>query len=121
MVKLRLAIAGVMVLIIASLAGLVMIQRARLDTAKAQAETAAAALASAVAVNKDQARVIERMTEQRAIDDRLVNAFNRQLAAIRTDTAAVASQIDELKEIDPDAKAFLSTPVPDSVKRLFAK
>lgn len=121
MVSLRLWIAGGVVLMIAGLVALVLIQRAKLETAAAQAETAAAALVEAINTNREQSAVIDRLTQQRAIDDRTVAAFNRQLAEIRAETTAAALALETLKEADPDAKAFLSMPVPDSIRRLLAK
>lgn len=114
------AVLVVLVAILALGAGTILYQRAELAELEGANALAAAQLADALKTNQQQSAVIVRLTEQRELDNRMVSLLNTKLDAIRNDAAATAASLEELKATDPDAKSFLSTAVPDSVRRLLA-
>ena len=76
-------------------------------------------LANARITNALQATVIDRMTKQRQTDDEAIADLVTEMRALREASEAQTQAIAELEKTDPDAKAYLSTPVPDSLKRVF--
>ena len=76
-------------------------------------------LANARITNALQATVIDRVTKQRQTDDEAIADLVTEMRALREASEAQTQAIAELEKTDPDAKAYLSTPVPDSLKRVF--
>src|SRR6478736_1204495 len=95
---------------------------ARNDVTAARAEQAALEVKNKTLTetNALQAKAIDRIVSQRAIDDKVVSALNGTLATIAKDSADAADALANLKDTNPDAKAFLDTPLPASVKCLYA-
>lgn len=106
-------------LIIGALAVTVKLERDKADDAIAGKATAEANLVTALDINKQQQYTIAKMQEQRAIDDRLVTSLNNSLTAIQDAADKQTQAINDLKAVDPDAKSFLATPLPDSVRGLY--
>lgn len=117
----RLIGAGALVLLVAFGVGLIFVQRAKLDAAEAERENLQGQIDRALSTNKLQAEAIDRLSQQRAIDQRFVDLLNSQLSAIRTDAETTANKLTELERTDPDVKSFLANPVPTELKRLLGR
>jgi type II secretory pathway pseudopilin PulG len=74
-------------------------------------------LESALEANALYAKAIDRLTNQRKIDDKVVMAFQAGLAEINAQTEQTAADVKALSD-DPESKDFLGRPLPDNVKRL---
>jgi hypothetical protein len=118
---LRLAGVGALALFIVAGVGLVFVQRAKLDAAEAERATLQLQIDSALATNKLFAESIDRLSQQRAIDERFVALLNSQLSAIRTDAETTANKLTELERTNPDVKGFLATPLPVELKRVLGR
>lgn len=117
----RLIGAGLVGLLIVSGVGLIFVQRAKLDAAEAERANLQTQIDGALATNKLQAESIDRLSRQRAIDERFVSLMNEQLNAIRTETETAATKLTELERTNPDVKGFLDTPVPVELRRLLGR
>lgn len=118
---LRLIGAGTVVLLVLAGVSLILVQRAKLDAAEAERANLQTQIDGALATNKLQAESIDRLSRQRAIDERFVSLMNAQLDAIRTETETTATKLTELERTNPDVKSFLDTPLPVELRRLLGR
>ena len=91
-------VAGAM---IAVLAGLLLLQKNALD----RLETEATQLRVA---NLTLTQSIERLTQQRKVDDRIVTEFTKGLADLRARTETQTKLLADLEKADADVKDYLS-------------
>lgn len=119
MTWLKLAPYLVMASILAVLAILLVVERGKADDAIKETERLNAQVDGLLKINADQGAAIARLTNQRQIDDKFVTALTSDLAALRDEAGNTTQAISDLKATDPDAKTFLDTALPDSVKRLY--
>lgn len=111
MINLRVITFVVAGAIVVGTVALVKLQRNEIDGLKAR-------IATAQDTVERQAKSIDRLTQQRAIDDKTVTAFVDGMKALRETAEAQTRAITELEKTDPDAKAFLSTPIPSGLRRV---
>ena len=80
----------------------------------------ASTLESALASNKLLSAALDTVVRQSKIDDAAAVTMARQQAEIR---ATLDQQAETLRELtnDPESKDYLSTRVPDRVRKLFGK
>ena len=78
-------------------------------------------LADVKAVNAENVKTIERVTELRKQNDKLVLDVTKELQAINEAQTEATAAITELKENDIPAREYLNQPIPDSLKRLLNK
>ena len=101
-------VAGAM---IAVLAGLLLLQKNALD----RLETEATQLRVA---NLTLTQSIERLTQQRKVDDRIVTEFTKGLADLRARTETQTKLLADLEKADADVKDYLSIRIPTSLSGL---
>lgn len=65
-----------------------------------------------------QAKTIDRLSAQKTIDENIVTRLLNGMNELRAVADAQTKAITELEKTDPDAKAFLATPIPDGLKRV---
>ena len=114
----RLAMFAGVAAIIAILVGLVFIERRKADAALANSARLSEQVEGLLKTNADQGAAIARLTNQRVIDERFAALFAGTLSQIQQEAMAANQALADLKETDPDARAFLATPIPDSVRGL---
>ncbi len=119
MTWLKLAPYLVMAGILAVLAILLVVERGKADDAIKETERLNAQVDGLLKINADQGAAIARLTNQRQIDDKFVTALTSDLAALRDEAGNTTQALSDLRATDPDAKTFLDTALPDSVKRLY--
>lgn len=110
-------IGGVALAFLALLAGLLWF-RAEAASAAAERDQARSDVKTAVAVNASQQAVMDRLTEYRKVDDKLLTDLQGRLGEIASSAGAATSAIRELEKTSADVKTYLATPVPADLKRM---
>lgn len=119
MTQAKLIIAGLVALAFLGLFSAAAVYRG--NAIKAEAETARvqAALDLALDANKVSADTIDRMQKQDAANDKIAADLAVKLAAVNTALIETTTARADLKGKDENARSYLDTPVPDSVRRLY--
>lgn len=115
----KLIIAGLVALAFLGLFATAAVYRG--NAIKAEAETARvqASLDLAVDANKVSADTIERMQKQDAANDKIAADLGLKLAAANDALIEKTTARADLKGKDENARTYLNTPVPDSVRKLY--
>lgn len=116
----RLAIVLVILLAFAGLGAAMFKYRGDAIAAKAEAASAADALLAAQAVNDVNQKVIQRLGEQIARNDKIVSDLNGKVRQINSALIFSNKALSDLKASHDDVRAYLDTPVPDALRRLYA-
>lgn len=112
--------AGVFVLVLA-LSGVIWGMANSLSDAKAELAVKVEALKTAEQVNADNVKTIERITALRTETDAILKDVAQTLEASNAALTEATAAFERLENEDPEAKDYLSTPVPDSVRRLLSR
>lgn len=75
-------------------------------------------LATALAVNASQKAAIDRLTAFRDMDDKLMVELQDKLSQLATQTQRTTDAVRDLETTSADVKAYLSSPVPDDLRRV---
>lgn len=102
----------------AVLAGAALWYRGEAIEAAGERDRAKTELATAVAVNASQKAAIERLTAFREMDDKLLVELQDKLSALATQTQRTTDAVRDLETTSADVKAYLSSPVPDDLRRV---
>jgi len=105
-------------LIVAALAGAALWYRSEAASAETEAVRLQAQNDGLLKLVADHGAAIARLTNQRAIDEQLAATLASTLAAIQMEQAEAAKALTDLKEVDPDAREYLNSPIPDGVRGL---
>lgn len=105
--------------VIAALLSLVLWYRSEYHEAAEESAKFEAQNAGLLKINADQGAAIARLTNQLQIDNKFSALFAATMSDIQAQSAQVSAALSELQTNDADAKTFLDTRVPDSVKRLY--
>jgi LysB family phage lysis regulatory protein len=84
--------------------------------ARAERDAARAELATAVAVNEENVKTIERMVEQQRRNDLIILGLADELAKINAGLQEQNDAIDDLAEADESVRAYLATAIPDALR-----
>lgn len=92
--------------------------RNAMTVAEASAALTQVQLNGVVATNAQQVKTITALIELRTKADEIVSALTDTVAEVNQNITDQTKAFNDLKETDPDVKAFTRGLVPDSVKRL---
>lgn len=101
----------VALLVIIVLASLILVQKQAMDNLEMQLVT-----------ERQNSQIltdtVARLTQQRAIDDRVVTEFTKGLAELKTSADFQNRALTELEKNDPAVKDYFAIPIPDALGRL---
>lgn len=118
MTQLRLIIAAVILLALASTAAVAMFYRGQAISAAADAAQARVDLAAAKDANDTAAKTIAALQEQSRLDSRLTASLVEEMRKISDGLAEQSGKLDELEKSNADVRAYLDTVVPADLRKL---
>lgn len=118
MTQLRLIIAAVILLALASTAAVAMFYRGQAISAAADAAQARVDLAAAKDANDTAAKTIATLQEQSRLDSRLTASLVEEMRKISDGLAEQSQQIDDLGKTNAEVLNYLDTAVPVELRKL---
>lgn len=118
MTQLRLIIAAVILLALASTTAVAMFYRGEAISAAADAAQARIDLTAAKDANDTAAKTISALQEQSRLDSRLTASLVEEMRKISDGLAEQSQQIDELEKSNADVRAYLDGVVPADLRKL---
>ena len=115
-------IVGIALFVIIAILGFTVVHyRQAAQLAEAETQIVTERLAIVTRANADNVATIGRITKMREQNDKLLRDITETLDTINSAQAETTAALTELKANDTDARTYLDSPIPDSVKRLLAK
>ncbi len=119
MTQIKIIAAGLVLLAFLGLFATAAVYRGNAIAAEAETARVQANLDKAVDANTVSTATIDRMQKQDAANDKISADLALKLAAANTALIDKTTARADLKGKDENARAYLDTPVPDSVRRLY--